>query len=185
MAAVLSVFAVVLASMLINRLATIVLSLTGMSREEARFQARAAMSGVALTTNSAEDIAGHPIRRRVVLWLMIVGSAGIVTAIASLVLSFNAGSTRQRLSRASVLIVGIRRPKDGYLGAPGPDTVIRALDTLIVYGREQRIAKLDQRAGGAQGEAMHTRACAQRATRRAPPMTAERLCTAVCPLAAG
>jgi hypothetical protein len=104
MVALLSVIAVVLLSMLVNRFATIVLSLTGMSREEARFQARAAMSGVGLTTRTPEDIVGHPVRRRVVFWLMIVGSAGIVTAVASLVLSFRGGSADARLVRAGVLV---------------------------------------------------------------------------------
>jgi hypothetical protein len=60
MAAIVSVIAVVLISMLINRFATIALSLTGMSREEARFQARAAMSGVGLTTRRPDDIVAHP-----------------------------------------------------------------------------------------------------------------------------
>jgi hypothetical protein len=46
-----------------------------MSHEEARFQARAAMSGVGLTTNTPEDIVGHPVRRRIVFGLMVVGSA--------------------------------------------------------------------------------------------------------------
>jgi hypothetical protein len=104
MAAVASVVVVVLVSMLINRFATIALALTGMSVEEARFQARAAMSGVGLTTRSPEQIVSHPVRRRVVFWLMIVGSAGIVTAIASLVLSFRGGSADSRLGRAGVLI---------------------------------------------------------------------------------
>jgi K+/H+ antiporter YhaU regulatory subunit KhtT len=104
MLAILSVIAIVLISMLINRFATIALSLTGMSREEARFQARAAMSGVGLTTSRPEEIVGHPVRRRIVLWLMIVGSAGVVTAIASLVLSFRGGDSGARLSRAGVLV---------------------------------------------------------------------------------
>jgi hypothetical protein len=104
MAAIVSVIAVVLISMLISRFATIALSLTGMSREEARFQARAAMSGVGLTTRRPDDIVDHPVRRRIVLWLMIVGSAGIVTAIASLVLSFRGGSADARLIRAAVLV---------------------------------------------------------------------------------
>jgi NhaP-type Na+/H+ or K+/H+ antiporter len=107
MAALLSVIAVVLISMLINRFATIALSLTGMSREEARFQARAAMSGVGLTTRTPDDIVAHPIRRRIVFTLMIVGSAGIVTAIASLVLSFRGGTTGARLTRAGVLIAAL------------------------------------------------------------------------------
>jgi hypothetical protein len=104
MEAILSVIAVVLISMLINRFATVALSLTGMSREEARFQARAAMSGVGLTTHAPEDIVAHPVRRRIVFWLMVVGSAGIVTSVASLVLSFRGGSAGDRLSRAGVLV---------------------------------------------------------------------------------
>lgn len=103
MAAIVSVILVVLVSMLINRFATIVLTLTGMSSAEARFQARAAMSGVGLTTRSPDDIVGHPVRRRVVFWLMIVGSAGIVTGIASLVLSFRHGTAGSQLIRAAVL----------------------------------------------------------------------------------
>jgi hypothetical protein len=104
MAAIVSVVAVVLISMLINRFAAIALSLTGMSRDEARFQARAAMSGVGLTTRTPDDIVGHPVRRRIVFALMLLGSAGIVTAIASLVLSFRGGSAGDRLSRAGVLV---------------------------------------------------------------------------------
>jgi hypothetical protein len=238
MAAIVSVLAVVLISMLINRVATIALSLTGMSREEARFQARAAMSGVGLTTNSAEEIVAHPVRRRIVLWLMIVGSAGIVTAVASLVLSFSAGSAGQRLSRAAVLVaallvlwlllrtrvadrllsdaitwllrkqgytardygrllalsgdyavaelqvrpddwvanrrlgelrlrdeglvvVGIRRPGAAYVGAPGAETPVLPGDTLIVYGREGRIAELDRRSFGPSGDARHERAATE------------------------
>jgi hypothetical protein len=106
-AAILSVIVVVLISMLINRFATIALSLTGLSREEARFQARAAISGVGLTTRTPEDIVAHPVRRRIVLYLMIVGSAGIVTAVASLVLSFRGGSAGARLSRAAVLVAAL------------------------------------------------------------------------------
>src|ERR671932_313828 len=107
MAAIASVIAVVLISMLINLVSTIALSLTGMSREEARFQARAAMSGVGLTTKAPQDIVAHPVRRRIVFALMVVGSAGIVTAIASLVLSFRGGSADARLGRAGVLVAAL------------------------------------------------------------------------------
>jgi hypothetical protein len=223
--------------MLINRFATIALSLTGMSREEARFQARAAMSGVGLTTRTPDDIVAHPIRRRIVFTLMIVGSAGIVTAIASLVLSFRGGTTGARLTRAGVLIAALLilwllsrtppvdralsraigwvlhrqgfatrdyatvldlsgdyavaelRVHDGdwvanrslrdlrlrdegvvvmgvhragtYVGAPGPDTMIEPEDTLVLYGREARIAELDRRSGDHSGEDAHKRATAE------------------------
>jgi hypothetical protein len=129
MAAIASVIAVVLISMLINRFATIALSLTGMSREEARFQARAAMSGVGLTTARSEDIVSHPVRRRIVLWLMIVGSAGIVTAISSVVLSFRHGSAGQQLSKAGILIGALFAL--WLLSRTGP--VDRALSRMIAW----------------------------------------------------
>jgi hypothetical protein len=129
MAAIVSVIAVVLISMLINRFATIALSLTGMSREEARFQARAAMSGVGLTTSRAEDIVSHPVRRKIVLWLMILGSAGIVTAVASLVLSFRQGGAGQQLIKAGILVGGLFLL--WFLSRTGP--VDRALTRLMAW----------------------------------------------------
>jgi hypothetical protein len=46
MFAIVSVFAVVLASLLVIRVATVILTATGLSHESARFQARSALSGV-------------------------------------------------------------------------------------------------------------------------------------------
>jgi N-methylhydantoinase B/oxoprolinase/acetone carboxylase alpha subunit len=60
MAAIVSVVVIVSVSMLINRIATIALVLTGMSSDEARFQARAAMSGVGLTRRGPNDIVLSP-----------------------------------------------------------------------------------------------------------------------------
>ncbi len=83
-----SVFVVVLVSLVITRVATVALSLTGMSREAARFQARSAFFGVGFTTTEAESVMGHPVRRRIVMLLMVIGSAGIAGVIASVVVSF-------------------------------------------------------------------------------------------------
>lgn len=68
---------------------------TGLPREVARFQARSALSGVGFTTTEAESIVGHPLRRRIVFWLMLVGNAGFVTIVVSLILTFanSAGGT--------------------------------------------------------------------------------------------
>lgn len=70
-----------------------------MSRESARFQARSALTGVGFTTSEAEDVVSHPVRRRIVGGLMMVGSAGLVTAAASLFLSFGGTHNEQRLVR--------------------------------------------------------------------------------------
>jgi hypothetical protein len=79
-------------SLAITRVATLVLAMTGLSWEAARFQARSAFTGTGFTTREAEGVVAHPVRRRVVMWLMILHSAGLVTIIISLVLSV-AGSS--------------------------------------------------------------------------------------------
>src|SRR4051812_7700930 len=107
MVALISVLVIVLLSVLITRVATVALSLTGMSRESARFQARSALTGVGFTTSEAEDVVSHPVRRRIVGALMLVGSAGFVTAAASLFLSFGGTHNEQRLIRGFILVAGL------------------------------------------------------------------------------
>src|SRR3954447_6065686 len=107
MVALASVLIVLLVSLLITRVATLALAMTGMSREAARFQARSALSGVGFTTSEAERVVNHPVRRRIVLVLMLVGSAGIVTAVASLIFSFGGGSGGSRATRAGILAAGV------------------------------------------------------------------------------
>src|SRR3954463_16066389 len=107
MVALVSVLAVVLLSLIITRVATIVPAMTGMSRESARFQARSALSGVGFTTSEAESVVNHPVRRRIVQGLMVMGSAGIVTAAASLMLSFGGAHHDQRWQRGAILVGGL------------------------------------------------------------------------------
>jgi hypothetical protein len=95
-------------SLLITRVATVALTLTGLARELARFQARSALTGVGFTTSEAEKVVHHPVRRRIIMLLMLVGNAGVVTAIASLVLAFaNPVSAGGWLTRIGVLLGGI------------------------------------------------------------------------------
>lgn len=229
MVALLIALAVVLLSLLVTRVATIALSLTGLSREAARFQARSAFSGVGFTTSEAESVVGHPVRRRIVLTLMLLGSAGIVGALASLVISFGGAESGEGARRAGlfviglglivllarsswfdrrlsqligrmmrargldardyarlldlsgdytvaellaqpedwlagralgdlrlrdegVIVLGVHRRHGGYIGVPGKRTVIAPGDTLVVYGREERLAELDNRSRDAHGE---------------------------------
>lgn len=92
--AVLPVFIIVLISMIVGRVATTALTLTGMSREQARFQARSALTGAGFTTTESESIVGHPVRRRIIMTLMLVGSAGIVSVIGSIAI----GAARTNIS---------------------------------------------------------------------------------------
>jgi len=88
MGAILSVFTVVTLSILVTKVATVALAHTGLSRELARFQARSAFTGVGFTTREAEKIVNHPVRRRIVMVLMLLGNVGIVSVLSSLVLTF-------------------------------------------------------------------------------------------------
>jgi hypothetical protein len=88
MVSIISLLLIVTLSILITRIATIALAHTGLSREAARFQARSAFTGVGFTTSESEKVVNHPVRRRILLILMLLGNAGIVTAITSLLLGF-------------------------------------------------------------------------------------------------
>jgi hypothetical protein len=107
MVAVATLVIVVLLSLLITRVATVLLVQTGLSRESARFQARSALSGVGFTTSEAEAVVNHPVRRRIVMGLMLLGSAGVITVIGALFLSFANADLRERELRLLVLIVAL------------------------------------------------------------------------------
>ncbi len=66
MAAITTLLVVVAVSLLITRVATVILTATGMSREAARFQARSAFSTAGFTTRESEAVVDHPIRRKVI-----------------------------------------------------------------------------------------------------------------------
>ena len=52
------------------------------------FQALSAFTGAGFTTRESEEIVNHPLRRRIVMHLMLLGHGGIVIAVASVMLSF-------------------------------------------------------------------------------------------------
>ena len=85
--AIVSLLVVMAISLLTMRLAAMALILTGMSREAARFQACSALTGVGFTTKESESVVNHPVRRRIIMLLMLLGSIGVPTIIASLVVS--------------------------------------------------------------------------------------------------
>ena len=85
---IVSILVILTLSMIVTRIASVALEHTGLSRDAARFQARSAFTGVGFTTSESEGIVGHPVRRRIVALLMLVGNVGIVTAMSSVVLSF-------------------------------------------------------------------------------------------------
>jgi K+/H+ antiporter YhaU regulatory subunit KhtT len=94
-------------SVLITKIATEALVHTGLSKQAAKFQARSAFTGVGFTTSEAENIVNHPVRRRIILSLMLIGNVGIISAIASLMLTFvNTGQNAQDNILRVIIIIG-------------------------------------------------------------------------------
>ena len=87
MTAVLTLLVVLVLSLIVVRVATVALMQTGITKDLARFEARSAFTGAGYTTRQSELMIGHPVRRRIVMLLMLLGSAGHVTFISSLILS--------------------------------------------------------------------------------------------------
>lgn len=240
MIAVTSLLTVVMAGLIVARLGTMALVATGMPVEIARFQARSALTGVGYTTSESESIVGHPVRRRIVLWLMVIGNAGFVTLVASVMLPFvTSGGTGDTLTRLGLMIAGltmisfitrssafqrgltalatrllnrfsdlelrdlhhlmrlsnqyaitelavepedwlagrtlselelpsegvlllaIQRSNGEFIGAPRGSTVIRADDTVFLYGHVSALSDLDNRPATRSGDEAHQEAMAE------------------------
>ena len=108
MTPILTLLVVLTLSIVVTRVATVALAHTGLSMEMARFQARSAFTGCGYTTNESENVMSHPVRRRIVMLLMLLGNAGFVTAASSLVLTFLAfGGGEGSWSKAVWLVAGL------------------------------------------------------------------------------
>lgn len=119
MGPLISLIVIITLSVLITKIATEALVHTGLSKQAAKFQARSAFTGVGYTTSEAENIVNHPVRRRIILSLMFIGNVGIISAIASLMLTFvNTGETGQDnvlriaiISGSMLLLWGLSKSK--------------------------------------------------------------------------
>ena len=107
MASIISLIIIVSFSILVTRIATIALTHTGLNYTAAKFQARSAFTGVGFTTNEAESITEHPVRRKIVMVLMLLGNVGIVSAISSLIITFVDPSEDKLSSYSSLIIIAV------------------------------------------------------------------------------
>lgn len=106
MLAVITLSIVILLSLVISRIGAVALEVTGLGRDAARFQARSALSGAGFTTSESEAVVEHPGRRRVVALLILVGSGGLVTAVATSLLTFSGADGAEEVS-SRIAIVGL------------------------------------------------------------------------------
>lgn len=232
-----AVLFVISISLLIVRVGAIALVMTGLSPQVARFQSRSAFFGVGFTTPEADKIMSNPVRREMVLTLMLLGNAGVITTVSSVVVSLvnvseeglfsqvwfrmlflvigvallwtvtfskvvdqllspwvakalrrwtrldvadysellhladdfsvtefdvipgswmvDRALMEMRLGDEGVIILGIHRGKNHYIGAPKGSEVIRAGDRVVAYGVLDRLVALETRPQGSSGHEAH------------------------------
>lgn len=109
MVAIISLLVIITLSIIITRIATIALAHTGLSEQSARFQARSAFTQAGFTTHESERVVNHPVRRRIIMLLMLLGNIGIVSAVSSLILTFidQNGSSASTAFKMIFLIAGL------------------------------------------------------------------------------
>ena len=107
MVASISLFVIITLSIIIVRIGAVALAMTGVSKDLAVFQAQSTFSGVGFTTNESESVVKHPVRRRIIRLLMLMGNAGLTSAIASLILTFYRGTSRDLAVRLGVVAAGL------------------------------------------------------------------------------
>lgn len=90
--------------LIICRIGTILLYLTGMDRPTAQFQALSALTGTGFTTRDSEMIVGHEVRRRIVMVLMVLGNAGLVGGVAAIINLFRGQTVNINLLRVTMLL---------------------------------------------------------------------------------
>ncbi|HOJ32088.1 MAG TPA: TrkA C-terminal domain-containing protein [Candidatus Hydrogenedentes bacterium] len=112
LAGIITLLSTVGLGLLITRIATVALMFTGVSKDLARFQARSAFTCCGFTTSESERLMDHPVRRRIVMLLMLLGNGVVVMAISSLIPVFlDTGQegfrTQELAARILLLMAGI------------------------------------------------------------------------------
>jgi hypothetical protein len=106
MIAIFSLFTVAILSLVVTRIAAMALMFTGLSVETARFQARSAFSGVGFTTSESELIMNNPVRRKILMLLMLLGNIGIATVVATVIVSLLSTASSVNWLRNIILFMG-------------------------------------------------------------------------------
>ena len=107
MIAIAGLLTIVILSITVVRIGGVALELTGLSPEVAAFQAQSAFSGAGYTTTESESIVTHPVRRKIARVLILFGSVGLTSTIATLTLTFVADSDQSMASRVWILVLGL------------------------------------------------------------------------------
>ena len=117
MEAAFTVMAIFTLSTIIVRIASTIMRLTGLPDNVARFQSLSAMTGTGFTTRESELIVNYPIRRRVLMTLMIIGNLGLVSVVSTFVVTFSAMGPDRSSILQQALAAGGTRPVHLLYGA--------------------------------------------------------------------
>jgi hypothetical protein len=160
--AVISLLAILSLSMLVVRIGAVALMMTGLSRDAASFQALSAFSGAGFTTAESELAVATPERRKIMALLIRAGSAGAITVITSLILSF-VGSEEEAPNRLAIIVVGLVAlavlSRSGWFNrmltpiiqrslSRSTPLVLRDYAALLHLREDYRVAELEVRQGG-------------------------------------
>jgi len=107
MVALFGLLTIIILSITIVRIGALALELTGLSEEIASFQSQSAFSGVGFTTSESETIVTHPVRRRIIRVLILLGSAGFTSTVATFILTFVGQTGKDAFLRGIILVLGI------------------------------------------------------------------------------
>ena len=130
MTAIVTLIFIALFSLLAIKVATTALMMTGLSFDTASFQSYSAFFGVGFTTKEAELVVNHPVRRRIIRDLILVGNIGLTSALATMVATFvQRSNTFESLMVILIaLIVALAISAMSRL-----DSVRKTLDHIIAY----------------------------------------------------
>ena len=91
MAAALAIAVLFAGSFIIVRIAAVAMRLTGLLENVTRFQSVSALTEAGFMTSESEMIVHYPVRRRIVVILMVLGNLGLVSTASTLIVSFAGG----------------------------------------------------------------------------------------------
>jgi len=94
-------------ALVIVKVGAIALRMTGLDRRRATFQAVSAFTGTGFTTREAESVVEDDRRRRIVVVLMVLGNAGFVGVLATLIAGAVAAKPESISLDYGVLVGGI------------------------------------------------------------------------------
>ena len=104
---VIPVIIIIVISAFIVKISAVALNLTGLSEKQAFFQALSAFTGTGFTTRDSELVVQNEIRRKIVMFLMIMGNAGLVSVITTLILSFSRGGIHPFFINVTLILFAI------------------------------------------------------------------------------